>query len=146
MFVITNTRIVGLIAAVCAVIVAPQALAASTMIVPPDADQRSHSTSFTLSEPPDRQSPLGQPANNTPGGILPAYAANTSASGNSEVLADDTSKSGTTAIFVYTPTNPGWGAAATEAKKSASKPAVKTAPLVCNGQPEYEYVYSGCRG
>ena len=40
MLITTNTRIVGLIAAVCAVIVAPQALAASTMIVPPDADQR----------------------------------------------------------------------------------------------------------
>ena len=146
MFAITNTRIVGLIAVVCAVIVAPQALAASTMIVPPDADQRSDSISFTLSEPPDRQSPLGQPANNTPGGIVPAYAANTSLSGNSEVLADDASTSGTTAMFVYMPTNPGWGAAATEAKKSASKTAVKTAPVVCNGQPEYEYVYSGCRG
>ena len=50
------------------------------------------------------------------------------------------------ATFVYVPTNHGWGAAATEAKKSASKPAVKTAPVVCNGQPEYEYVYSGCAG
>ena len=44
------------------------------------------------------------------------------------------------------PTNPGWGAAATAAKKSAAKPAlaVKTAPVVCIGQAEYEYVYSGC--
>ena len=77
---------------------------------------------------------------------MPSYAANTLLSGNSAVLANDTSKSGTAAIFVYTPTNPGWGAAATEAKKSASKLAVKTAPVVCNGQPEYEYVYSGCAG
>ena len=48
------------------------------------------------------------------------------------------------------PTNPGWGAAATAAKKSAAVPApalaVKTAPVVCNGQAEYEYIYSGCEG
>ena len=124
MFTITSTRIVGLIAVVCAAIVAPQALAASS----------THSQNATW------QSPIGQPANNTPGGIVPAYAATTSLSGNSVVLADDASNSGTVATFVYVPTNPGWGAAATEAKKSASKPAV----AVCNGQPEYEYVYSGC--
>ena len=39
MFTITNTRIVGLIAVVCAAMVAPQALAAPTIIAPPDADQ-----------------------------------------------------------------------------------------------------------
>ena len=52
------------------------------------------------------------------------------------------------AMFVYMPTNPGWGAAATEAKKSASKPAlapvVKTAPVVCLGHAEYDYVDLGC--
>ena len=57
-----------------------------------------------------------------------------------------THKSVKAATFVYAPTNPGWGAAATEAKNSPSKAAVKTAPVVCNGQPEYEYVYSGCAG
>jgi len=143
MFTITSTRIVSLIAVVCAVIVAPQALAAPTIIAPPDADQRYDPGSFSLSGLPDRHSPIDQPANNTPGGIVPAYAADTS--GNSAVLAND---SGTAAMFVYMPTNPGWGAAATEAKKSASKPAlapvVKTAPVVCLGHAEYDYVDLGC--
>ena len=73
-------------------------------------------------------SPIGQPANNTPGGIVRA------------------SKSGKAAMFVYLPTNPGWGAAATAAKKSAAALAVKTAPVVwvCFDQAEYEYVYAGC--
>ena len=148
MFSHTSIRLAGLIAVVCAVVVAPQALAASTIIAPPDADQRYEPGSFSLSGLPDRQSPMGQPANNTPGGIVPAYVANTSLSGNSEVLADDASTSGTTAMFVYMPTNPGWGAAATEAKKSASKPALapvlKTAPVVCLGHAEYDYVDLGC--
>ena len=52
------------------------------------------------------------------------------------------------AMFVYMPTNPGWGAAATEAKKSASKPAlapvVKSAPVVCLGHAESDYVDLGC--
>ena len=145
---IVNTRIVGLIAVVCAAIVAPQALAAPTIIAPPDADQRYDPRSCKLSDLPDRQSPIGQPADNTPGGIVPSYAANTLLSGNSAVLANDTSKSGTAAIFVYTPTHPGWGAAATEAKKSASKPAlapvVKSAPVVCLGHAESDYVDLGC--
>ena len=60
-----------------------------------------------------------------------------------------THKSLKAAMFVYMPTNPGWGAAATEAKKSASKaalaPVVKTAPWwFCNGHAEYDYVYLGC--
>ena len=57
-------------------------------------------------------------------------------------------KSVTAAIFVYTPTNPGWGAAATAAKTVAAKPTpepVKTAPvLVCLGQVEHTYVYPVC--
>ena len=160
MFTITSTRIVGLIAVVCAV-VAPQALAATsthnTVSVPGDpsdviqryelrgevSDRGFAPTAFAAFP---LQSPMGQPANNTPGGIVPAHAVDTLLSGNSAVLANDASRSGTQAMFVYMPTNPGWGAAATEAKKSASKAVVKTAPVVCNGQPEYEYVYSGCAG
>ena len=50
-----------------------------------------------------------------------------------------TPKSVTAAMFVYTPTNPGWGAAATAAKKSAAKPAsepaVKTAPWSASASP-----------
>ena len=49
-----------------------------------------------------------------------------------------------------TPTNPGWGAAATAAKKSAAVPEpthpVNTAPVLCNGQAEYEYIWKGCEG
>ena len=143
MFTITSSRIVGLIAVVCAVIVAPQALAmpstdtqdaTPTIIAPPDAEEGYDLSGLDLSD-----------LNNIPGyqqqqeylkGLaLPA-------------LAGGTPKSVTSATFVYQPTNPGWGAAATAAKKSAAKPAsepvVKTAPVVCMLQIEYDYVYSGC--
>ena len=171
MFTITSTRIVGLIAVVCAAIVAPQALAAPSThcgIARPEAVQGYDLCGFDLSDlntipgyqqqqeyltglatgaqesvrvQPDSQwlSPLGQPANNTPGGIV-------------RDLAPAASKGGTAATFIYVPTNPGWGAAATEAKKSTSKPAPEPAavnprnPVLCNGQAEYEYVWKGCEG
>jgi len=170
MFTITSARLVGLITVVCAVVVAPQALAAPNThcgiaapaaaqgydlcgfdlsdldSIPGYKQQQEYLTGLTLAA--ERQSPLGQPANNTPGGIVPAYVANTSQSGNSVVLANGASESGTAAVFVYTPTNPGWGAAATAAKKSAAKPAVNSPriPVLCNGQTEYEYVWKGCEG
>ena len=40
MFTITSTRIVGLIAVVCAAIVAPQALATPKVVAPPDVEAR----------------------------------------------------------------------------------------------------------
>ena len=57
MFAITSTRIVGLIAVVCAVVVAPQALAvpitdsstAAPKVVPPDAAMGNDLSGFDLS-------------------------------------------------------------------------------------------------
>jgi len=77
MFIISNTRIVGLIAVVCAFVVAPQALASSsthTRIAPPGdepsgvglGELKNVQAVFTAVP---SQSPLGQPANNTPGGF-----------------------------------------------------------------------------
>ena len=77
MFIISNTRIVGLIAVVCAFVVAPQALASSsthTRIAPPGdepsgvglVELKNGQAVFTAVP---SQSPLGQPANNTPGGF-----------------------------------------------------------------------------
>ena len=155
----TNTRIVGLIAVVCAVMVAPQALAASSIhsrIAPPGdgpsgfdlGELKNGRAVFTAATPDAVQgndlSGFDLSAlNNIPGyqqqqEYLKGLAL--------AALVGGTTKSVKAAMFVYMPTNPGWGAAATEAKKSASKLAVKTAPVVCNGQPEYEYVYSGCAG
>ena len=96
MFTITSTRIVGLIAVVCALIVAPQALAAS-------------STHSRIAPPGDEPSgfDLGELKNGR------------------AVFTAATHKSLKVAMFVYMPTNPGWGSAATEAKKSASKLAVR---------------------
>ena len=116
MFISTNTRIAGLIAAVCAVIVAPQAIAAS-------------STHSRIAPPGDEPSGFDL-------GDLKSRRA---------VFTVVTHKSVKAATLIYTPTNPGWGAAATAAK-SAPMPAVKTAPVVCDGQPEYGDVYSGCAG
>ena len=143
MFTITSTRIVGLIAVVCALIVAPQALAASSThsrIAPPGdepsgfdlGELKNGRAVFTAATPDAVQ---GNDLSGFDLGDLKNRRA---------VLTAATHQSLKVAMFVYMPTNPGWGAAATEAKKSASKTAVKTAPVVCNGQPEYEYVYSGC--
>ena len=44
------------------------------------------------------------------------------------------------ATLGYTPTNPGWGAAATAAKKSAAVPA----PVFCNGQAAAAAGWGGC--
>ena len=155
MFTITSTRIVGVMGVVCALIVAPQALAmpiidsenATPAIITPPADgiQGNDLSGFALSDPTHSpwQSPLGQPANNTPGGIDLSDLKNGRAVFTAAT--PDAGQSGKAAMFVYIPTNPGWGAAATTAKKSAATLAVKTAPgWVCNGQAEYEYVYAGC--
>ena len=276
MFTITNTRIVGLIAVVCAAIAAPQALAmpiidsqddTSTIIAPPaDGIQGNVLSHFDLSDlnfqtqqqqeysngfrrlrsrqpRPKRQgashsqwrSPLGQPANNTPGGIVRTSKSGTAASTAAAIkalqrrsvaldaayrklypgayrqaapknskattfidnplgdlksgrvvftaatpdpgqgydlsgldlsvlngirgyekqdqylkglalaaLAGGTEKSVEASTFGYMPTNPGWGAAATAAKESAAALAVKTAPVVCLGQAEYDSVDLGC--
>ena len=95
MFTITSTRIVGLIAGVCAAVVAPQALAAtSTHNTVPQPGDPTHNTVSLSGDPSDvfqryelrgelsdqgsaptafaavpSQSPMGQPANNTPGGF-----------------------------------------------------------------------------
>ena len=161
MFTSTNTRIVGLIAVVCAIIVAPQALAATSIhsrIAPPGdeptgfnlGELKNGRALFTAATPDAAQGydlsgfDLSD-LNNIPGyqqqqEYLKGLAL--------AALAGATTKSVRAATFVYTPTNPGWGAAATAAKKSAaaSTLAVKTAPVVCNGQPEYDYIYSGCDG
>ena len=144
---ITSTRIVGLIAVVCALIVAPQALAAS-------------STHSRIAPPGDE--PSGFDLGELKNGRVVFTAATPDAVQGSDLSGFDlgdlknrravftaaTHESLKVAMFVYMPTNPGWGAAATEAKKSASKPAlapvVKTAPVVCLGHAEYDYVDLGC--
>ena len=124
MFTITSTRIVGLIAVVCAAIVAPQALAM------PIID--SQDAAPTIIAPPGDE-PSGFDLGDLKSGraVFPAA----------------THKNVKAATFVYTPTNPGWGAAATAAKESAAALAVKTAPLgwFCFDQAKYEYVYSVCQ-
>ena len=157
---ITSTRIVGLIAVVCAAIVAPQALAmpiidsqdATPTIIAPPADGiqgydlsgldpsvlngiRSYQQqeeylrglpqaalaaagphkNVKVQPESQSQSPMGQPANNTPGGfdlgdLKDRRAAFTAA----------THKNVEAATFVYKPTNPGWGAATTTAKEAAA--------------------------
>ena len=165
MFTITGSRIVGLIAVVCAVSVAPQALAASSThsrIAPPGdepsgfefGDLKNGPAVFTAATPDADQgydlSGLDLSVLNGIRGYekqdqyLKGLALAALAGGTEKSV-----KSGKAAMFVYMPTNPGWGAAATAAKKSAAVPApplaVKTAPgWVCNGQAEYEYVYAGC--
>jgi hypothetical protein len=144
---ITSTRIVGLIAVVCALIVAPQALAASSThsrIAPPGdepsgfdlGELKNGRAVFTAATPDAFQ---GNDLSGFDLGDLKNRRA---------VLTAATHQSLKVAMFVYMPTNPGWGAAATEAKKSASKPAlapvVKTAPVVCLGHAEYDYVDLGC--
>ena len=144
---ITSTRIVGLIAVVCALIVAPQALAASSThsrIAPPGdepsgfdlGELKNGRAVFTAATPDAVQ---GNDLSGFDLGDLKNRKA---------VLTAATHQSLKVAMFVYMPTNPGWGAAATEAKKSASKPAlapvVKTAPVVCLGHAEYDYVDLGC--
>ena len=144
---ITSTRIVGLIAVVCALIVAPQALAASSThsrIAPPGdepsgfdlGELKNGRAVFTAATPDAVQ---GNDLSGFDLGDLKNRRA---------VLTAATHQSLKVAMFVYMPTNPGWGAAATEAKKSASKPAlapvVKTAPVVCLGHAEYDYVDLGC--
>ncbi len=183
MFTITSTRIVGLIAVVCAV-VAPQALAApsthNTVSVPGDpsdviqryelrgevSDQGFTPTAFAAVP---SQSPMGQPANNTPGGFdlgdlkdrraafTPVTHKNVEAGSRAAAIKALQRRSVdlNAAYRKLYPgayrhgsmqTNPGWGAAATQAKTPAAEAAVKTAPVVCLGYAEYEYVYSGCAG
>jgi len=226
MFTITNPRIVTLIAVVCAVAVAPQALGASSIhsriappgdepsgfelgelkngravftVATPDAVQGYALSGFDLSAlngipgyqqqqeylkglalaalaggttksvkvQPESQwrSPIGQPANNTPGGFdlgdlkdrRAAFTAVTHKSitaGSTAAAIKALQRRSVDLNAAYRKlypgayrhgsmqTNPGWGAAATQAKTPAAEAAVKTAPAVCLGYAEY--VYSGC--
>ena len=216
MFTITSTRIVGLIAGVCAAIVAPQALAmpiidsqdATPTIIAPPADgiqgydlsgldlsvlngirgyehqdqyvkglalaALAGGTTKSVKVQPESQwqSPIGQPANNTPSGFdlgdlkdrRAAFTAVTHKSftaGSTAAAIKALQRRSVDLNAAYRKlypgayrhgsmqTNPGWGAAATAAKKSAAVPApalaVKTAPgWVCNGQAQYDDVYAGC--
>ena len=152
MFTITSTRIVGLIAVVCAAVVAPQALASSTHNTagdPSDVVQRyalrgevsDQGFAPTALAAVPSQSPMGQPANNTPGGFDLIDLKNGRAA-----FTVATHKNAKAATFVYTPTNPGWGAAATAAKKSAAALSVNTSPLgwFCFDQAKYDYVNERC--
>ena len=198
MLIITNTRIVGLIAVVCAAVVAPQALAATnTHNTVPQPGDPTHNTVSPPGDPSDviqryqlrgelsdqglaptafaavpSQSPMGQPANNTPGGFdlgdlkdrRAAFTAVTHKSfraGSTAAAIKALQRRSVDLNAAYRKlypgayrhgsmqTNPGWGAAATAAKKSAAVPApalaVKTAPgWVCTGQAQYDYVDAGC--
>ena len=118
------------------------------------------------------RSPIGQPANNTPSGFdlgdlkdrRAAFTAVTHKSitaGSTAAAIKALQRRSVDLNAAYRKlypgayrhgsmqTNPGWGAAATAAKKPAAVPApalaVKTAPgWVCNGQAQYDYVYAGC--
>jgi len=175
MFTITNTRIVGLIAVVGAFVLAPQALAAtstqSRIFLPGDASdliQRSDLrgelsdqgiASATFAAGP-WQSPLGQPANNTPAGIdltglkngyhrLAGIAAAPHKNLKGSTAAIEALQRRSVALdAVYRKLYSGLYGHAIQ-KKSAALPAPAlpvTAPVVCNGQADYEYVYSGCNG
>ena len=142
---ITSTRIVGLIAVVCALIVAPQALAASSTqsrIAPPGdepsgfdlGDLKSGRATFTAATPDRFQG-------NDPSGFDLGDLKNRRA-----VFTVVTHKSVKAVTLIYAPTNPGWGAAATAAKKSAVTLSVNTSPLgwFCFDQAKYEYVNERC--
>ena len=186
MFTITSTRIVGLIAVVCAAIVAPQALAmpiidsqdATPTIIAPPGDEPSVFDPSVLNgnrgyEHQDQYlkglalAGLAGGTTNTSGGFdlgdLKDRRAVFTAATHKSVDAGSTaaairalqrrSVDLNAAYRKLYPgayrhgsmqTNPGWGAAATEAKKPAAEAAVKTATVVCLGHAEYEYVYSGC--
>ena len=124
MFSITSTRIVGLIAVVCAAIVAPQALAM------PIIDSQDATPTIIIAPP-----------GNEPRGLVLGDLKNGRA-----LFTAVTHKNVKAATFVYTPTNPGWGAAATAAKESAAVLAVNTAPLgwFCFDQAKYEDVHKAC--
>jgi hypothetical protein len=145
MFTITSTRIVGLIAVVCAVVVAPQALAASSThsrIAPPGDEP----SGFDVSDLSGRAAFTAVTPDAVQGNGVSGFDLGDLKNGRAFTAA--THKSVRAATFVYAPTNPGWGAAATAAKESASKPAAKGPrnPVLCNGQAEYEYVWKGCEG
>jgi hypothetical protein len=152
MFTITSTRIVGLIAVVCAAIVAPQAALAMPIIDSQDA-------TATIIAPPGNE-PRGLELGDLKNGRALFTAATPDAVQGNDLSGFDlgdlksgravftaaTPKNVKAATFVYTPTNPGWGAAATAAKESAAALAVKTAPLgwFCFDQAKYEYVHKAC--
>ena len=168
MFGITNTRIVGLIAVVCAVIVAPQALAASSIhsrIAPPGdepsgfelGELKNGRAVFTVATPDAVQgydlSGFNLSAlNGIPGyqqqqeylreharAALPAAGPHKSLTAGSRAAAIKALHRRSVALdAAYRKSYPGaYGLPAL---------AVKTAPVVCNGQPEYDYIYSGCDG
>jgi hypothetical protein len=154
MFAITSTRIVGLIAVVCAVVVAPQALAAPSAhsrIAPPDeAIQGYDLTGFDLSA-----------LNRIPGyeqqqEYLAAEAAGSHKSLKAATKAAAIKTARAAAIealqrrsvaldALYRKLYPG---AYSQAVQKSDKAAVWSFPVFCNGQAnvEYDYVYSGCQG
>ena len=174
MFSITSTRIVGLIAVVCAAIVAPQALAmpiidsqdaTPTIIIAPPGnepsgielgDLKNGRALFTATTPDAVQ---GNDLSGLDPSVLNgirahqqhekylrgrAQAALAAASTAQAIKALQRRSVALDAAYrkLYPgayrhgsmQTNPGWGAAATAAKKSAATLAVKTAPVVCLGQ------------
>ena len=135
MFTITNTRIVGLIAVVCAVIAAPQVLAAS-------------STHSRFAPPGD---PSGFDLNDLKNGRALTAATPDAALGYDLTgfdLSDLNNIPGYQQQREYLDGLKSAALAGGAQKKSqrepAPEPAVKTAPVVCIDQAEYDYVYSGC--
>ena len=140
------------------------------------------------------QSPIGQPANNTPGGILRAAKSVTAGSTAAAIKAlqrrsvaldaayrklypgaysQALPKSGKAAVWKFPACSPSaaaeydsyiysgdpciWTGPAATAPTIVLAPAIESGvisrspvsrmnPVVCNGQSEYEYVYSGCTG
>ena len=143
MFTITSTRIVGLIAVVCAVVVAPQALAAPSThsrIAPPDAVQGDDLSGFDLSA-----------LNKIPGyqqqqEYLAAVAAGSHKSFKAATKAaaiEALQRRSVDLDAAYRKLYPG---AYRQAVQKSDKTAVWSFPVFCNGQAnaEYDYVYSGC--
>ena len=110
---------------------------------------------------------MGQPANNTPGGfdlgdlksgrvVFTAVTHKSITAGSTAAAIKALQRRSVDLNAAYRKlypgayrhgsmqTNPGWGAAATAAKKPAAALAVKTAPVVCLGHAEYDNIDLGC--
>jgi hypothetical protein len=169
MFVITNTRIVGLIAVVCAIIAAPQAaLAASSThsrIAPPGdessgfdlGDLKNGRAVFTAATPDAVQGNDLSGFDLSDLNNIPGYQ-------QQQEYLRELARAALAAASPHKSLRAGSRAAAIEALQRRSVAldaayrklypgayglpvlAVKTAPVVCNGQPGYDYIYSGCDG
>ena len=173
---ISSTRIVGLIAVVCAVIVAPQALATPKVVAPPDVEPRQEQ-----SNPPAAAGP-----HNNSVTAFSRVAAIKALQRRSVALdaayrklypgaySQALPKSGKAAVWKFPACSPSaaapeydsyiysgdpciWSGPAATAPTIVLAPAIESGvvsrspvsrmnPVVCNGQSEYEYVYSGCAG